>query len=70
MDKAERFPASSLNPMNGYEPTAGVVDHVFVRPALGLDVRWDARFELYDRDVHTGLYPSDHKALVASMTVM
>jgi len=64
------FPASSLNPMNGHEPTAGVVDHVFVRPALGLNVRWEARFELHAQDMLTGLYPSDHKALVANMTVI
>lgn len=63
------LPTSSLNPMDGGELTAGVVDHVFARPAPGCDIAWHARLALDDRDVQTGLYPSDHKALVVRMTV-
>lgn len=61
------LPTSSLNPVNGEEIATGVIDHVFARIKPGRDIAWHARLALDDRDLKTGLYPSDHKALVVRM---
>lgn len=62
-------PRSSLNPVGGGVNDTGVIDHLYVRPAAGRDVICSARVALNDADAKTGMYASDHMAVVANVTV-
>lgn len=59
------LPGSSLNPVAGPPPAAGIIDHLRVG---GLPPGASCRgFFALDRPDATGLYPSDHKALVVDL---
>lgn len=61
---------TSLNPMPGCEEKSGVIDHIFVRGHAGGKVTCKARVALNERDDRTGLYPSDHMAVVVNLMLL
>jgi len=59
----EKIPFSSLNPVNGYGTDIGIIDHLFLKTRKKI-LAINARIALDTPDTQTGLYPSDHKAVV------
>lgn len=62
-------PASTLNPVSGNTPQMGVIDHLFVAPRPDCQVVLDAHPALNAPDPRSGLYPSDHMAVVGRVAV-
>lgn len=60
-------PITTLNPIDGETTDMGVIDHVFVKPAGGWRVC--AHTALNTLDDASGLYPSDHMAVVADVEI-
>jgi len=58
-------PITTLNPIDGETADMGVIDHVFVKAAGDFRVR--AHTALNTLDDASGLYPSDHTAVVADV---
>lgn len=65
----EMTPLSTLNPVNGCPPKAGVIDHLFVAPRPGCCADIMAHAALNVPDPRTGHYASDHAAVVGRVAV-
>lgn len=61
-------PQGTLNPVDG-EAGAGIIDHIYVRADEVLHVDMTSRPALCDQDCHSGLYPSDHRAVVSEIVI-
>jgi len=60
-------PQSTLNPIARVGPHGGVIDHLFVKAAADHRVCAHARLALDEADPKHGIFPSDHKGLVAEV---
>jgi endonuclease/exonuclease/phosphatase family metal-dependent hydrolase len=69
LDHSDVEPASSLNPVADTSPPPGIIDHLFIRRNQGGDVSAKAHLALHEGDARTGRYPSDHKAVVANLSL-
>lgn len=60
-------PATTLNAVDGTSPTNSVIDHIFIKNAQRDTGRVLARTALNQMEEKTGLYPSDHMAVIANL---
>jgi len=63
----DHSPRTSLNPIDGNDVDAGVIDHIFVKADQKTIVAAHARPALNKPDGQKGIYPSDHMAIVANI---
>ena len=64
-------PLTTLNPINGQQPGSGpsIIDHIFVHAGGGRDLVARARTALDAADQNSGVYASDHMAVVVDVTL-
>ena len=59
---------TTLNAVNGTVPGAGLIDHIFAA-SEDMTIGLQGQTALDVRDEATGIYPSDHKAVVLDITI-
>lgn len=65
----KNMPDSTLNAMNGGPPSTGVIDHIYIKSGENVSCTPLAQTALDRVDEQSGLYPSDHKAVVAQVQI-